>query len=175
MFIWLFHDGIIGIILSSGDIFSLTSGVKQGCFLAAVLFNLFFAYILNYALHDSTCRVYLRYRLNCSPYDPRWLNARTRTQERLIMEDLFADDHTLMAHLEHTFQTIISRFAKAFCLFGLTISLSKTEVMYQPVAGSTASSPGIYMGGSELKSVNHFKYLGSVISLDGTLDREIET
>ena len=51
--IWFFHDGMMDIILSNGDIFTLfdiTNGVKGGCVLAAVFFNIFFTYVLNHAL-----------------------------------------------------------------------------------------------------------------------------
>ena len=67
----------------------------------------------------------------------------------------------------------MSRFTEASHLFGLTISLSKTEVMHQLSPGSTATLPSININGTQVKLVNHFKYLGSVISSDGTLDREI--
>ena len=88
---------------------------------------------------------------------------------------LFTDHCNLMARSEYKLQTIVSRFAKASHLFGLTVGLSKTEVVGQPVPGSTATAPSIQIDGTQLKSVNHFKYLGSIISPDGTLNKEIET
>ena len=41
----LFHDGMVGQVVSNGvtsEPFEISNGVKQGCVLAPVLFNLFF-------------------------------------------------------------------------------------------------------------------------------------
>ena len=79
------------------------------------------------------------------------------------MEALFADECANMAHSEHKLQNIVRRFIEASYPFGLTISLSKTEIMHQPAPGSTATLPSIKRDGTQLKSVNHIKYLESII------------
>ena len=77
-----------------------------------------------------------------------------------------------MAHTEVDLQLIVSKFAEASQLFGLTISLGKTGVLYQPSPASTVHDPPtILIGNTALKTVEHFKYLGSVISSDCSLDR----
>ena len=172
----LFHDGMQGLVLSNGDTsarFNISNGVKQGCVLAPVLFNLFFTCVLNHALRDLDRGIYLRYRLDGSLFDLRRLNARTKTVERLVHDALFADDCALMAHTEPDLQIIVDRFAEAARLFGLTISLSKTEVMHQPAPGTSEPSPTVSIEGTELKVVEQFTYLGSTISCDGSLDKEI--
>ena len=171
----LFHDGMQGLVLSNGDTsapFDISNGVKQGCVLAPVLFNLFFTCVLNHALRDLDRGIYLRYRLDGSLFDLRRLNARTKTIERLVHDALFADDCALIAHMEPDLQ-IIDRFTDAARLFGLTISLSKTEVMHQLAPGTSAPPPTVSIEGTELKVVEQFKYLGSTISCDGSLDKEI--
>ncbi|KAL6486773.1 hypothetical protein MHYP_G00033990 [Metynnis hypsauchen] len=58
-----FHDNMTGAVLSGGeasDPFEISNGVKQGCVLAPILFNLFFTCILNHAVRDIEDRVYLR-------------------------------------------------------------------------------------------------------------------
>jgi hypothetical protein len=97
----LFHDGMSGQVLSSGDQsdhFEITNGVKQGCVLAPVLFNLFFTCVLRHAVQDLQEGVYVRYRYDGSIFDLRRLNAKTKTLTDLIQEALFADDCALMAH-----------------------------------------------------------------------------
>ena len=50
-----FHDDITGHVLSDGEAsqpFIISNGVKQGCVLASVLFNLFFTRVLNHAIRD---------------------------------------------------------------------------------------------------------------------------
>ena len=106
-------------------------------------------------------------------FDLRRLNARTKTTEQLITEALFADDCALMAHKESDLQSTVDKFAEASRLFGLTISLGKTEVLFQPAPASTSQPPSISIEGTQLQTVDHFKYLGSIISNDGSLDKEI--
>ena len=50
-----FHDDMTGQVLSDSEAsepFSISNGVKQGCMLAPVLFNLFFTCVLNHAMRD---------------------------------------------------------------------------------------------------------------------------
>ncbi|KAL6475004.1 hypothetical protein MHYP_G00160440 [Metynnis hypsauchen] len=171
-----FHNNMTGAVLSGGeasDPFEISSGVKQGCVLAPILFNLFFTCVLNHAVRDIEDGVYLRYRLDGSLFDLRRLNAKTKTIERLILEALFADDCALMAQTEPAIQRIVDKFAEASRHFGLTISLGKTEVLFQPSPLSTGRRPSIFIEGTELKTVEQCKYLGSIISDDGALDKEI--
>ncbi|XP_056651255.1 uncharacterized protein LOC130453862 [Monodelphis domestica] len=78
-----------------------------------------------------------------------------------------------MAHQENHLQTIVDRFSTAIKLFGLTISLSKTEVLFQPAPRRPTNQPCITINGTQLSNVNTFKFLGSTISNDGSLDHEI--
>ena len=73
-----------------------------------------------------------------------------------------------MAHAEQDLQRMLDRFSEASKFFGLTISHGKTEVLHQP-APYYHPSPD-----KPLANVEHFKYLGSTISCDGSLDREID-
>lgn len=164
----LFHINMTGEVLLGGetsDQFNISNGVKQGCVLAPVLFNLFFTQVLLHAVRDLSLGVYIRYRLDGSIFDLRRLLPKQR-HERLITEALFADDCALMAHQENHLQTIVDRFSIATKLFGLTISLSKTEVLYQPAPGSAVDQPCITIDGTQLLNVTTFKYLGSAISSD---------
>ncbi|XP_076036516.1 uncharacterized protein LOC143022261 [Oratosquilla oratoria] len=125
-----FHDNMTGQVLSVGEVsepFNISNGVKQGCVLAPILFNMFFTCVLNHAFRDLDLWVYLRFRSGRSVFDLRRLNAKTKTTEKLILEALFADDCALMAHKESDLKLIFDKFAETARLFGLTISLGKTE------------------------------------------------
>ena len=47
--------------------------------------------------------------------------------------------------------------------FGLTISIKKTEVLFQPAKASAASPPQIKIDGKVLSNVDSFTYLGSTL------------
>ncbi|XP_056659429.1 uncharacterized protein LOC130455130 [Monodelphis domestica] len=100
-------------------------------------------------------------------------DCKTKTTERLILEALFADDCALIAHQENHLQTIVNRFFTTTKLFGLTISLSRTEMLFQPAPGRPTNQPCITIDGTQISNVNTFKYLGSTIANDGSLDHEI--
>ena len=171
-----YHDDMTGQILSEGEAlepFSISNGVKQGCVLAPVLFNLFFTCVLNHAIRDLEQVVCLRYRIYGSLFDLRRLTAKTKAVKKTVLEALFADDCALVAHRESDLQAIVNKFAEASRLFGLTISRGKTEVLFQPAPAAVAHRPTISIDGTQLKTADDFKYLGSVISINGSLDKEI--
>ena len=90
-----------GQVLSNGeqsDPFSISNGVKKGCALAPVLFNLFFACVLRQAVGNMDKGVYVLFRYDGSIFDLRRVSAKTKTLNSLIQEALFTDDCALMAH-----------------------------------------------------------------------------
>ena len=58
-------------------------------------------------------------------------------------------------------------------MFGLAINIQKTEVMFQPAPGKAYSNPQVNINGVLLKPVPQFCYLGSTLSNDAQLDKEI--
>ena len=56
----------------------------------------------------------------------------------------------------------------------LQVSLTKTEVLFQPAPKEAFHQPHIRIEDTELKSVQQFKYLGCLISSDGKIDKDIE-
>ena len=124
--------------------------------LPPVLFNLFITCVLTPAVRDLDHGVYLRYRFDGSLFNLKHLSTKTKTLERMILKELFANDYALMAHKESDLQLIVDKFAEPSCLFGLTIGLGITEVLLQPAPGSTALSPLISIEGTTLKTVEEF-------------------
>ena len=58
--------------------------------------------------------------------------------------------------------------------WGLTLSIGKTKVLYQPAPGDRSESLSFVVGDNTLENVTKFQYLGSVLSRDNTLDEEIK-
>ena len=64
--------------------------------------------------------------------------------------------------------------ANAAQLFGLEVSLKKTEVLYQPAPREEYHPPHITISETELKSVQQFSYQGYTISSDARIDKEVD-
>ncbi|KAI8484505.1 hypothetical protein Bbelb_377760 [Branchiostoma belcheri] len=173
------HEDQRGQVRSSNDLsehFPITNGVKQGCVLAPTLFTIFFSMMLQQATEDlgDEDGIYIRYRTDGSLFNLRRLQAHTKTLEQLIRELLFADDAALVAHTEFAMQRVTSCFAEASELFGLEVSLKKTEVLHQPAPRKEYRPPCIKIGEKPLKAVHQFTYLGSTITSDAKIDKEVD-
>ena len=79
----------------------------------------------------------------------------------------------LFAHTVDDIQAITNAFARSARRFGLTISLKKTEVIYQPKPGADYTAPTITIDNNPLKVTDKFTYLGSMISQNALIDDEI--
>ena len=117
--------------------------------------------------------VYICYCFDGSIFNLCWFTAISKTLNDLIHATLFADDCAPIAHKSSNLITMLNRFSDASKLFGLTISLGKTEVLFQLAQNSRTPQPTITIDGIEMKTVKIFSYLGSMISSDGQLDQEI--
>jgi len=173
------HEGQYGQVRLNENLsepFPITNGVKQGCVLAPTLFSIFFSMMLKQAIADLEDDefVYVRYRFDGSLFNLRRLQAHTKVHEQLVKDLLFADDAALVAHSERALQLITSCFAEAAQLFGLEVSLKKTEVLHQPAPLEAQQPPHITIGETELNCVQQFTYLGCTISSDARIDKEID-
>ena len=108
------------------------------------------------------------YGVNC-----RHFKASTKVQLSTIRDLLFADDCALAALSQEALQRLCDCFAKAATRFGLTISIKKTEALFQPAPGNMYAAPAVTIEGKLLNAVNNFKYLGSIVSNDTSMDDEI--
>ena len=79
-----------------------------------------------------------------------------------------------MSHNPEELQHQLTVLTEAYHRAGLRVNVRKTEVLTKPVEqqGQGNHIP-IVINESELNEVDHFTYLGSIISKNGTLDREI--
>ena len=171
-----FHDGMTARVLDDGepsDDFPVSNGVKQGCVLAPTLFSMMFAAMLSDAFSDSEHGIDIRYRTDGKLFNLRRLQAITKVKETVIRDFLFADDCALNAGNEQEMQALMDNFSSACTNFGLTISIKKTEVMFQPAPGNLPHDPQIKVNGQNLNSVETFTYLGSTLSHNATVDTEV--
>ena len=169
----LFHDDMNTIINFGGELaepIKVENGVKQGDIPAPILFSLYFAVVFKIAYKDCHNGVYIRYRTSGNLFNIRRLSANTKVSINLIHDLLYADDCDLVAHKEADMQQLLNALELACTSLGLTISLKKTVVMYQPAPNVPYQEPSIYVYGHKLKAVKKFVYLGSTLNMTGTLD-----
>ena len=171
-----FHDGMMARVIENGEVsepFPVTNGVKQGCVLAPTLFSLLFSVMLSDALSQTDDGIMIRFRTDGNFFDLRRLQASTKVKEALVRDFLFADDCALAAHDKDALQRLADALSKSTKAFGLTISIKKTEVLCQSAPLMSKPTPTITIDGTKLNVVDEFCYLGSCLSSDGSLDKEI--
>ncbi len=173
-----FHDGMMATVQdqnASSASFPVTNGVKQGCVLAPTLFSMMFSAMLQDAFASESNGIKYNYRFDGSLFNLRRLQAKTKIQEGIAHEFLFADDSALAAGSEADMQHSVNLFSSACDKFGLTISTKKTEVMYQPATGKLYTEPTITVHNVKLPATDNFTYLGSTLSRSVNIDAEVNT
>ena len=77
----------------------------------------------------------------------------------------FADDIDGLAGEEEELANLVERLEKACIAYGMEISAEKTKLMTNTTSGINAE---IKVNGKKLETVTSFKYLGSVITVEGS-------
>lgn len=173
------HDGMQARVLMGelqSESFGVNVGVKQGCVLAPMLFNILLSAItcLFHRVLGHEDGVHVEYRLDGSLFNIRRLQAHTKTKIRQICELQYADDCAILAHSPDSMQYALNIISSLYQSFGLQVNTQKTEVMFH-LTTPVPAPPSFHINGVPLKSVDHFTYLGSTLSSSSSLDTEIHT
>ena len=132
--------------------FQVKSGVRQGCIISPLLFLVAIDWVMKKTMEDR-------------PRGLVW-----ELSERLEDED-FADDLALLAHTQSDIQEKTNRVDRIARSIGLRINHSKSKIMKLNAKANRETT----IGGATLEEVKDFKYLGSYISYNGGIDKEIST
>lgn len=173
-----FHDGMKASVMVGGEEtadFDVTVGVKQGCVVAPVLFNIYLAAVtmLFRQRFPAGHGVELNYRLDGSLFNLRRLQARTKVSRVEVCELQYADDCVLVTNSAEDLQNALSVMQDIYRALGLVINTTKTEVMYQWYGNGPRVDPPLNISGEDLSIVDQFNYLGSVLSADCSAEVEV--
>ena len=130
---------------SKGEWFRTTVGVRQGCLLSPTLFNIFLERIMSDALEEHDGKVSI--------------GGRNITNLR------FADDIDALAEEEQELEALVESLDKTCTRYKMEISAEKTKLMTNSANGIQRE---IKVKGQKLGTVTSFKYLGAVVSDDGS-------
>ena len=177
----LYGEGSSSVVRVGGsfsDCFNVASGVRQGCPLSPLLFNVFLDFAIKRwlkAVPDSGISVESSMNNSAAPLVPHLL--------RVL---LYADDAVVFAKDRRSLATMLLSFHRIMTECGLQVNYEKSKVMHlsvsavqAKVADATPLQVGVEVGAmvpepvGQLEVVPSFKYLGSFLSNDGLLHNEI--
>ena len=128
-----------------GDWFRTSVGVRQGCLLSPTLFNIFLERIMTEALEDHAGTVSIG--------------------GQTITNLWFTDDIDGLAGNEEELANLVNYLDETSSRYGMEISAEKTKLM---TSSTKPSERKITVRGQELETVKQFKYLGAIISEEGS-------
>ncbi|CAH2209568.1 jg27485, partial [Pararge aegeria aegeria] len=131
----------------------IQKGVRQGCILSPVLFNLYSEAVMAEALEDLNCGV--------------------KINGRIINNLRYADETIFIASTETELQRIVDRVNKCSKEAGLTINIKKTKVLV--VSNNANLGPTIRVASQVLERVQRYKYLGTWLTEKWDSETEIKT
>jgi hypothetical protein len=150
-----------------GPTFEVSEGVRQGCVIAPLLFNVFMDFVVKQALARMPpgCGVQMCVRQGGGVPEA----SGGTSFERIVML-LYADDMVLLSHDPHELVVMLHVMDDVALEYGMCINASKTEVM----VGCGEPPPEVVLSGGPVKLSQEFKYLGSWMVAEGGVGREVE-
>lgn len=136
---------------SLSDRVSIQKGVRQGCTLSPLLFNLYSEHVFREALDD--CRTGIP--VNGIP----------------ISNLRYADDTVLLAHTAEELQSILDLVVQACERYGLRLNVGKTKAMSVSKTGRKPCT--LVVGTQHIEQVARFKYLGQWLTEEWALRDEL--
>ena len=135
----------------TGSFFNTTVGVRRGCLLSPVLFNIFLKQIMINTLDEYTSTISIG--------------------GQKISNLRFADDIDLIAGNNTELQDLTNRLVESSKAHGMEISQEKSKTMVNSKNNDKCAK--IYMDGILLEDVKIFKYLGATLKSDGASGNEL--
>jgi hypothetical protein len=163
-----FHEGARGKVET--EVFGMERGVRQGCILGPVLFNVVYHYIVKKADIDTKVQFEtegksveaLLFKSEC---DKRWSFGHAE----------YADDLYIQAHDSEKLSENLQRLSDACKPFGIEINAKKTKVMWlSRDQKSEGQILDIMLDGQSIDEVDQFCYLGHILTENGNMEKEVK-
>jgi len=147
----LYMEQRVKVRLENGDTDSVQigRGVRQGCCLSPVLFNIYGEWLATEALEQK---------------------GDLKVGGQIIKTVKYADDLALMAHNEDELQIMVDSLVNTGKKYGMEINSAKSKVMMVSKGSKVLK---IVVDGRPLEQIDSFKYLGSTITSDAGCTKEI--
>ena len=141
-------------VRSEGDLsewFSVEAGVRQGCVLSPLMFNIFFDFVIRRAIDESVG---------------------LQIGNTLVSHLEYADDLSLISSSFDEMNRQLMSLATECARWGLSVSVAKTKVL----TAERVPQPyqRIFLEGTEVERVEGFCYLGHWIAANATIESEVQ-
>ena len=174
-----FHDGMRACVRPDdgvcSDWFEVEQGLRQGCVLSPLLFNIFFAAVLNVVLQRFSEEpailaelVHLKEPSTSMGPEPAMDYVR-----RAVWGMLYADDACIVSRSPQGLAKMMEVIVEVCRAFGLTVSAKKTETMCMPPPRTPRTMVRIEAAGQIYKQVQFFTYLGGAVTETPDMSVEI--
>jgi hypothetical protein len=157
--------------------FEIKGGVRQGCNIAPLLFNIFLDFVTKqaasqFASNGRTAGVSFRFSFEGKPF---FVPAEGVGELELLAILMYADDMALVAEDDEQLNHQIQVLAAVTKRWGLTINVRKTKIWRGAwLPEPETPPPEIAIRGETLEEVEDFKYLGSTLADTGGLEKELD-
>ena len=180
-----FHDGMQARVrMDDGELsdwFEVTQGLRQGCVLSPLLFNIFFAaaievILVRFSEDDTILKdlVHLEEEAGAGAGTPL---ARAR---RAVWGMLYADDAGVVSRSQEGLTRMMTPIMEVFGAFVLAVSENKKETLLMRAPEKQPKKEGspppplvIEAAGQKYAQTAQFRYLGGLVNEDGELTQEI--
>ena len=151
MNLYMYQKAVVKVKQEFSEEGEIGRGVRQGCCLSPLLFNIYAEAMMMEAMED--------------------VKEGIKVGGRIVKDVRFADDQGMIAGTEAGLQKIMDSLNETALKYGMKINTKKTKVMRVCKVGGEVK---ITINGARLEQVRSFKYLGHTITEDGRCETEIK-